>query len=63
MKIQINYKSGQQVIIDNVKKFDVRQFSDGTLSAITWELDEKRKKLPLFLGFLDIESIFQLHEE
>jgi hypothetical protein len=55
VKVQINYKSGQSIIV-KVEKLEVSR-RGGTLDSIKWDGIAPE---PLFMGIDDIESIWQL---
>lgn len=57
-KIQVNYKSGQSVVLDGVTKFRVTV--KGDVRSFDWEIDSKGKMVPLFFNADEVESVWEL---
>lgn len=56
-RVQINYKSGQSVVIECDKFSCRREPASNELAELTWENATPRA---LFMGFNDVESVWEL---
>lgn len=56
--VQINYKSGVSVVVDNVKSFTVKAQGGGL--EISWQTTSLTKSKPLYLNPDQVESVYQV---